>query len=430
MNLVDISIAKKYTDDSLAGAGAVAGVPCQIQSITDIAGGKRVTFLWEDNNGTEHTSAMDVMNGEPPVSSKTVLFLGDSYGSTTDIANPWTPLVFNTLTFKKRYSTCLGGHGFTGKDGATKGTTGETLRWLTDLTTFVGNHTEAELAEIDDVYIIGGFNDIYSTYETIKNYMSEFFTYAHANLPNARFHLGMSGWVSNRGSLSTPNVTTSGAQFRQYLGKVARAYSECGEYGCSYMGDLFLSLHNYPNDFDNTGYHPSASGARKLANSIISYILGNYFTITTDDIEELVEIVDENDTENPTEKIAFYASQSKNIINVATRLSDTNATLATVTTKKAWSRFIRRIFDTDYTNFNKSIQMKSGLVSSKVNEGSSAFLFPVDVSYIADGTKVNVPAWGNFGATGYLSLIPTCDIPISTDISIRIRPFSVSAKDC
>ena len=48
----------------MAGAGAVAGVPCQIQSITEITGGNRITFLWEDNEGTEHTSTVDVMDGE------------------------------------------------------------------------------------------------------------------------------------------------------------------------------------------------------------------------------------------------------------------------------------------------------------------------------------------------------------------------------
>lgn len=58
-----LAAANKYTHDSLAGAGAVAGVPCQIQSITAITGGNRVTFLWVDNNGDSHTSTMDVLNG-------------------------------------------------------------------------------------------------------------------------------------------------------------------------------------------------------------------------------------------------------------------------------------------------------------------------------------------------------------------------------
>ena len=63
LNILTLAMAKKYTDNSLAGAGAVAGVPCQIQSITPITGGNRITFLWEDNNNVSHTSTLDVMDG-------------------------------------------------------------------------------------------------------------------------------------------------------------------------------------------------------------------------------------------------------------------------------------------------------------------------------------------------------------------------------
>ena len=55
---------KEYVDESMAGAGAVRGVPCQINQTTPITGGTRVTFLWEDNNGDPHTTTLDVMNGE------------------------------------------------------------------------------------------------------------------------------------------------------------------------------------------------------------------------------------------------------------------------------------------------------------------------------------------------------------------------------
>lgn len=63
LNILTLAMAKKYTDNSLAGAGAVAGVPCQIQSIKPITGGNRVTFLWVDNNNVSHTSTLDVMDG-------------------------------------------------------------------------------------------------------------------------------------------------------------------------------------------------------------------------------------------------------------------------------------------------------------------------------------------------------------------------------
>ena len=66
LSVETLAVAKKYTDDSIAGAGAIEGKPCQIQSITDITGGHRVTFLWVDNDGVSHTSTMDVMDGVTP----------------------------------------------------------------------------------------------------------------------------------------------------------------------------------------------------------------------------------------------------------------------------------------------------------------------------------------------------------------------------
>ena len=63
LSVETLAAAKKYTDKSIEGAGAIKGAPCQIQSITDITGGHRVTFLWEDSDGNEQTSTMDVMDG-------------------------------------------------------------------------------------------------------------------------------------------------------------------------------------------------------------------------------------------------------------------------------------------------------------------------------------------------------------------------------
>lgn len=59
-----LAVAMAYTKSSLDGVGALKGASCQIQSITDIAGGKRVTFLWVDDSDVEHTSTMDIMNGQ------------------------------------------------------------------------------------------------------------------------------------------------------------------------------------------------------------------------------------------------------------------------------------------------------------------------------------------------------------------------------
>lgn len=58
------ALSHSYTDESIAGGGAIKGKNCQIDSIEDIEGGHRVNFKWELDNGTVLTEHMDVMNGE------------------------------------------------------------------------------------------------------------------------------------------------------------------------------------------------------------------------------------------------------------------------------------------------------------------------------------------------------------------------------
>lgn len=66
MDAITYAMAKKYTDDSLVGVGALAGAPCTVDSVTDITSsgaviGQKTTFAWEDSNGDEHTTDMDIM---------------------------------------------------------------------------------------------------------------------------------------------------------------------------------------------------------------------------------------------------------------------------------------------------------------------------------------------------------------------------------
>ena len=63
LSFITLGAARAYTDKSIAGGGISAGKNCKIQSIVDISGGHRVTFLWSLDNGTEQTSTMDVMDG-------------------------------------------------------------------------------------------------------------------------------------------------------------------------------------------------------------------------------------------------------------------------------------------------------------------------------------------------------------------------------
>lgn len=59
-----LAMSKSYTDEEVAGGGAIKGKNCVVDSITDITGGHRVTFKWTLDNGTEKTGTMDVMDGQ------------------------------------------------------------------------------------------------------------------------------------------------------------------------------------------------------------------------------------------------------------------------------------------------------------------------------------------------------------------------------
>lgn len=64
LSAITKAVVEKYVRDSLVSVGALKGAPCTIKSITDITGGKRVTYEWIDDNNVSHTATMDVMNGE------------------------------------------------------------------------------------------------------------------------------------------------------------------------------------------------------------------------------------------------------------------------------------------------------------------------------------------------------------------------------
>ena len=61
-------LGKSYTKKSLIGIGALAGAPCQVQSINKVGKTTTITLKWEDNVGGVHTQAFDVEDGLDGVS--------------------------------------------------------------------------------------------------------------------------------------------------------------------------------------------------------------------------------------------------------------------------------------------------------------------------------------------------------------------------
>jgi len=58
-----IAVANTYTDETVAGGGAIKGKNCTIQSIEPVSVGNKITFLWTLDDGTEKTQSLIVTDG-------------------------------------------------------------------------------------------------------------------------------------------------------------------------------------------------------------------------------------------------------------------------------------------------------------------------------------------------------------------------------
>ena len=58
------ALAKKYTDKTVEGLGAIKGANCVVKETKTVDGGTEVTFEWTGTSGTKETTTILVKNGE------------------------------------------------------------------------------------------------------------------------------------------------------------------------------------------------------------------------------------------------------------------------------------------------------------------------------------------------------------------------------
>lgn len=261
--------------------GAIINLQNQIGDLSDLTTTDQSNLV---NAINEHDTEIQALTnratsieGKNSPKNRHIVIVGDSYADTSP--TDYAYLIRAANIFKQVDIVAGGGWGFTGKDGAGSGTTGPTLEWLTHFTTFINGLTDDQKADIDDVYIIGGFNDHYSTQATIASHISAFFTYANAALPNAKYHVALCAWCKD-GTITTPQGSFNGYSIRgAIVNNVLPKYMEVVNYGAEFMGHFIYELHDYINDYDATDYHPSTTASSKIANALLSAILGKSFDI-------------------------------------------------------------------------------------------------------------------------------------------------------
>lgn len=119
ISLATLALAKAYTDESIEGAGAIKGKNCQIQSITNIEGGHRVTFAWYNESQVLLTDTLDVMDGEDGAK-------GDTGNGIVKIEKTATSGLTDTYTITFTDGTTFDYDVVNGADGAVLSVNGKT----------------------------------------------------------------------------------------------------------------------------------------------------------------------------------------------------------------------------------------------------------------------------------------------------------------
>ena len=89
-----IGMLKSYVSKSLVGMGSLKGANCQIESIEEVTGGQKITFIWIDTNNVSHRSELTVPNGADGVGIASI-----SKTSTAGLVDTYTITLTNSNTY-------------------------------------------------------------------------------------------------------------------------------------------------------------------------------------------------------------------------------------------------------------------------------------------------------------------------------------------
>lgn len=187
---------------------------------------------------------------------KRVILIGDSYseGYTPDgNVTSWSDIVVSSLQNIDFINLRLGGSGFVN---------GTTFLQQLQATTISDHDT------IDEIYVIGGYNDIYYPLNVIESAIKTFSDYASLNYINAKVYIGFCG-----------NYTKNSDNFSK-LGTVYYAYKNSCLYSTNlnYVENLQYALLN-ATYFSSDGYHPNLTGQKVLAGYIKLFIVNKNFDV-------------------------------------------------------------------------------------------------------------------------------------------------------
>lgn len=189
---------------------------------------------------------------------KRIILIGDSYseGYTPDgNVTSWSDIIVSSLPNIDFINLRLGGSGFVNE------------------TTFLQQLQNANIPShdtIDEIYVIGGYNDIYYSVGVIKSAIKTFSDYTKINYINAKVYIGFCG-----------NYVKDSSNVGKF-GNVYYAYKNSCLHNANlnYIDNLQYVLLN-STYFSSDGFHPNLEGQKVLSGYIKQFINNKKFDVQT-----------------------------------------------------------------------------------------------------------------------------------------------------
>ena len=201
---------------------------------------------------------------------RNILFVGDSYTNGGNVTKKWYETMCETINPGHYYVSTEGGEGFNSSAGK---------HYLDRINDFINTHTEAVRNSITDLFITGGYNDLYAGVYNIQDdpsnpyNMEKCVQLCRQYMPNATIYIAMFA--------RTPLVPGQTGHNLIFIERTATAYREGARYlGCKYVDRSEVMLHDY-RLFDSDNVHPSQEGHNYLGHYMAQWFMNGSWSFNS-----------------------------------------------------------------------------------------------------------------------------------------------------
>ena len=206
--------------------------------------------------------------------NKTVILIGDSYGTHQGFADGWQEL-FENLGIATVYKSAVGGSGLIGDPNYNN-----FLQQLQGITVSDPN-------TITDIILMGGYNDASLGYSEadLLTAMTNLKQYCDTTYPYAKVHFGCIAVDYNNTSMMS-TIHTYQTRFKNICRSTGVAYITNSEYILLDRSKIYIDSGN-----PNSGFHPNTTGNTEISYKLAEYLFNGYFDVEYSEVIGTINFV-------------------------------------------------------------------------------------------------------------------------------------------